>query len=636
MKKRTLLAESQVFLQINRAVPSRPCSDKKGGERHEFVHGPNQIEPHQVPKKIGRGLSTRMLPDRSGQIGCKSVGRVVIPPASRAEIRFLPTRGKESHGGMRRTRMSLLYNVLLAHRCTSTHQKLVLDALRHLRRDDAEKWRKFFLKHSSQLLTGANAPDETFKDYRNHVLHVREKCWGGAVDCVDTWYKHTVEALASGEWPKAAYSAGVMSHYFTDPLMPLHTAQTEEKSIVERACERSVFRSFDQLTAILERDLGGYPEVHVPNGHRWIAEMVKTGARTSHEYYDLLIDHYNIVKGRRNPAAGLDDEIRVRLAECLGYAIVGFARLLDHAIDESGVAPPKSGIAFAGLAAWFKIPAMRWARSRSNARDRRAVKAIYKEFHKTGKVIKALPEDERTVRRLHAEEVLKTTLETVDAIKPRPVGTKHGTGTYLRPMVAKAGKCSNPAGNESKPGTSAAEMAGAGSGNTSAKNGGKSPTETETRRLAKPVPRLAKFHLDPSSLLADAPSVGNRTAEKLASAGIRTVAELLSKKPEDVVTRLKLGHIKADTVREWQIQARLACRVPNLRALDVRVLVACGICEPEDLAKCEALELLDRVDLFISTSEGQRAIRGGGTQPDLDTVTGWIESARNARTLKAA
>ena len=100
--------------------------------------------------------------------------------------------------------------------------------------------------------------------------------------------------------------------------------------------------------------------------------------------------------------------------------------------------------------------------------------------------------------------------------------------------------------------------------------------------------------------------------------------------PEDVAAAAQTGTRQARTVREWQVQARLACRVPNLRSLDVKILVACGICEPEDLAQCEALDLLDRVDLFISTSEGQRAIRGG-SQPDLDVVTNWIESARHAR-----
>jgi predicted flap endonuclease-1-like 5' DNA nuclease len=532
--------------------------------------------------------------------------------------------------------MSLLQNVLFTHRCTSTHHKLILDALRHLSRDDAEMWRRMFLKHGETLLAGATAPDDQFKDFRNHVVHVREKCWGGAVESVETWYRHTVEALQNKQWTKAAFAAGVLSHYYSDPLMPLHTAQTEEAGIVHRACDRSVFRSYDALSAILERDLGGHPDVKVPTGPRWLAEMVKTGARLSHEHYDVVIDHYNIQKGSRNPVAGLDDELRVSLAECLGHAVIGTARILDRAIETAGVPAPKSGIGLAGLRAWFRIPAMRWKRGRAAARERRIVKTAFKEFRKSGKVTRALPDDEKTVRRLHAEDVLGTTLETLDSIKPRLVGTKHGTGTYLRPMNAGSARVVSlemrPNGAE---GTSdpAASSGQAQSGKTAA---GQNSAAGATARVSKPVPRLAKFHLDPSSALADAPSIGNRTAQKLEAIGIRTVTQLLTRSPEDVALRLKLGHIKPDAVKEWQIQAKLACRVPNLRALDVKILVACGICEPEDLAKCEALDLLDRVDLFVSTSEGQRAIRGGGHQPDLDVVTGWIESARHARTLKAA
>jgi predicted flap endonuclease-1-like 5' DNA nuclease len=529
--------------------------------------------------------------------------------------------------------MSLLQNVLFTHRCTTTHHKLILDALRHLRRDDAESWRRMFLKHADSLLAGSTAPDDQFKDYRNHVVHVREKCWGGAVESVETWYRHTVEALQSKQWNKAAFAAGALSHYYSDPLMPLHTAQTEEAGIVHRACDRSVFRSYDVLTAILERDLGGHPDVKVSTGPRWLAEMVKTGARLSHEHYDVVIDHYNIQKGSRNPAAGLDDELRVSLAECLGHAVIGTARILDRAIEAAGIPAPKCGIGIAGLRAWFRIPTLRWKRGRAAARERRIVKAAFTEFRKTGKVTRALPEDEKTVRRLHAEDVLGTTLETLDSIKPRLVGTKHGTGTYLRPMNAAAARVVSIEMRPNAEGTSESAAAQTDPGKVAA---GQNSGAAATARVSKPVPRLAKFHLDPSSALADAPSIGNRTAQKLEALGIRTVTQLLARSPEDVALRLKLGHIKPDAVREWQIQAQLACRVPNLRALDVKILVACGICEPEDLAKCEALDLLDRVDLFISTSEGQRAIRGGGHQPDLDVVTGWIESARHARTLKAA
>lgn len=533
--------------------------------------------------------------------------------------------------------MSSLQTLLFAHRCTSTHHKIVLDSLRHLRHDDAETWRRLFLKHADSLLTGASAPDATFKDFRNHVLHVREKCWGGAVDSVETWYKHTVTALKAKEWKKAAYAAGVLSHYYCDPLMPLHTARTEEAGIIHRACERSVFRSYNHLAAILERDLGGYPDVKTPRGPRWLCEMVKTGARQAHDHYDVLVDHYNLAKGRWKAAAGLDDEIRVSLAECLGQAVVGFARVLDHALADSAATPRKVWLAFDVLAARVRIPAMRWSRWRANRRDTRLVKAIYKEFRKTGKVIKALPADEQAVRRLHAEEVLGTTIDTLDAIKPRPVGSKHGTGTYLRPMVAAATRSGT---FSRKPAEGADQRALEGEaarrpGDKADGTAGRNPPDVRAARPGKPVPRLAKFHLDPSSSLADAPSIAHRTAEKLAAVGVRSVGDLLAKNPEDVASRLKLGHVKPETVREWQVQARLACRVPNLRGLDVKILVACGICEPEDLARCEALDLLDRVDLFIATSEGQRAIRGG-SQPDLDVVTNWIESARHARALKAA
>jgi hypothetical protein len=532
--------------------------------------------------------------------------------------------------------MSLLQNVLYSHRCTGTHHKLILDALGHLRRDDAESWRRMFLKHGELLLAGATAPDDKFKDFRNHVCHVREKCWGGAVESVETWYKNTVDALANKQWSKAAFAAGALSHYYADPLMPLHTAQTEEAGIVHRACDRSVFRSYDQLTAILERDLGGYPDIKMPTGPRWLPEMVKSGARLSHEHYEVVIDHYNINKGWRNPAAGLDDELRVSLAECLGHSVVGIARILDRAIESAGVPAPKSRIALAGLRKWFGIPSLRWKRGRVAARERKIVKGVFKEFRKSGKVTRALPEDEKTVRKLHAEDVLGTTLETLDAIKPRLVGTKHGTGTYLRPLSGSSVpvvsvEMRQPSSEAvTVPISSGKQAEATGRNKSVVSEGGAAP------RVSKPVPRLAKFHLDPSSPLSDSPSVGNRTAEKLAAIGIRTVAQLLARSPEEIALRLKLGHIKPDAVHEWQIQARLACRVPNLRMLDVKILVACGICEPEDLAKCEALDLLDRVDLFISTSEGQRAIRGGGHQPDLDVVIGWIESARHARALKAA
>ena len=70
--------------------------------------------------------------------------------------------------------MSLLYTIVFASRCTSNHHRLAVDALRHLKSPDAEAWRTLLLHNHNEYLKGAKAPDEVFKDFKNHVLHVRD------------------------------------------------------------------------------------------------------------------------------------------------------------------------------------------------------------------------------------------------------------------------------------------------------------------------------------------------------------------------------------------------------------------------------------------------------------------------------
>ena len=77
--------------------------------------------------------------------------------------------------------MSLLYAVVFASRCRSNHHRLAVDALRHLQSPDASDWQDLLLHYHEDYLTGAKAPDEEFKDFKNHVLHVRDNNWGGAV-----------------------------------------------------------------------------------------------------------------------------------------------------------------------------------------------------------------------------------------------------------------------------------------------------------------------------------------------------------------------------------------------------------------------------------------------------------------------
>src|SRR5437868_4582119 len=127
--------------------------------------------------------------------------------------------------------MSVCFDVLFAWKCSSTHHKLAMDALRHLRRVDAEDWTNLFLRFIEFYLDGSKAPDNRFKGFRNHVLHVREGFWGGAVAAAESWYGRTVEALRRQQWPDAVYAAGVLSHYYTDPIQPFHTGQSDAEAI---------------------------------------------------------------------------------------------------------------------------------------------------------------------------------------------------------------------------------------------------------------------------------------------------------------------------------------------------------------------------------------------------------------------
>ncbi len=83
-------------------------------------------------------------------------------------------------------------------------------------RGDAEPWRRVFLKYADVYMTGSKAPDDEFKDFKNHVLHVRDNYWGGAPEKAVNWYGHLVEALRENDFERAVYAAGVLS--ITTPI----------------------------------------------------------------------------------------------------------------------------------------------------------------------------------------------------------------------------------------------------------------------------------------------------------------------------------------------------------------------------------------------------------------------------------
>lgn len=170
----------------------------------------------------------------------------------------------------------------------------------------------------------------------------------------------------------------------------------------------------------------------------------------------------------------------------------------------------------------------------------------------------------------------------------------------------------------------------------------RSPRTTETESTTPTTPTAArtddnepKFYLARSSPVVDAPSIGPKTAGRFEKIGVVTVDDLLNVDPDEAAAKIAKRHISADVIRQWQAQASLVCRVPEIRGHDAQILVACGIDEPEALAGSEPKALLADVLPFCRSSAGKRIIRSGKA-PDLAEVTAWISWSQHSRSLRAA
>lgn len=308
--------------------------------------------------------------------------------------------------------MSIAYKLIYAAHSVGTHHKLALDALSYLQDKEHKRWRNLFLQHVEKYLAGSKAPDTVFKDFKNHVLHVNDGFWGGAPEKAYEWYCHFVTALKEKRWEDAVYCAGVLSHYYTDPLQPLHTAQSQKENNIHRAFEWSISKCYDQLQKAGQSEAENIV-IDVPDRFDWIEQMICRGAIYANSYYDFLVSSYDFAKGAKRPKAGLDAKSKQILADLIVYTSKSFAHVLDRAFEDAAVVPPDEDVFPKVLEALSKLPT-RWLKKRmANWREARRVIRMYVEYKRKGYVEEFLPEDDRIVRDLFFEEV----------VKPAPTGS---------------------------------------------------------------------------------------------------------------------------------------------------------------------------------------------------------------------
>lgn len=597
--------------------------------------------------------------------------------------------------------MSLLYRIVYAAHANGTHHKLALDALPLLRDRAADRWRNLFLKHAPKFLEGSKAPDKTFKDFRNHVLHVRDNYWGGAPEKAAEWYGKLIAELRAEQWEQAVYTAGVLSHYYTDPIHPFHTGQTEAENVIHRACEWSINRSYDDLAALGRQRAGAKPvDVVVPEGAGWLQEMVCNGAERSNKQYERLIGHYDFHRGSADPRAGLDTVAKRLVGDLIVYAATGFARILDKAFAESAATPPDVSLTAETFVATLQIPA-KWVQKKlADAADRAAVLAMYDELQTTGRVEATLPEDDRIVRDLHAVEVeaprqqelaaqrarrlassataataaaaavVPSPAETsspasaADAVTPTPTPETQSPSPASRDTAAasKARAASQPtsatapasadaptpnAASAGAPSSLVARMAHLGptpdapasalNAATSAPNGDArpQPTSAGTSTTGTDGPTdaaQARYYLKPTDDVAAGPSIGPKTAERLARVDIYSVADLVAADADKLAKKLKAIGIRPNTFVLWQQQAQLVMEVPGLRGTHAQLLTGAGYTTADTIVAANDDDICAAVLEYASSADGQRVLPQG-EPPARDKIMGWVRAAaanRNA------
>lgn len=545
--------------------------------------------------------------------------------------------------------MSAYLALVLNNVCRSNHHRIAIMALEQIKAHENERWRDLFLKYHATLLEGSKAPDEEFKDFKNHVCHPKDNFWGGAPKAASEWYRRTVRALAEQDWERAVWNAGVMSHYLADPCQPFHTGQSEAEGVIHRAMEWSFSKAFPEIKLIIEQQVR-WPDVKVPVGEDWIEQMVRDAATNSHKYYNTMIDHYSLDAARKKPEAGLDQELKDIAARQIAYATVMVARVVDRAIAESKAQAPKVSLALSTLIVGIKKPLHVVLKKLDHQEDRKLVEAQYAEFRRSGKVRHTLGEDDKTVRALHAEEVTEQHISSVDAEWPREHGQEHGTGA--EPRVHKKIKkkvqdgeteartaaeefYDRPSPKAEKAAAKATAKAEAKARAETKKAEANAPPKAESKQAAKaeakpakadPAPVAARVRLTRDASVVDAPSIGPKTAGRLNLVGIKTVGDLLEVSPDDAAARIKQGHINARLIKDWQAQALLACTVPDLSGAAAQMLVGAGVSSLDDLASADPDFLVDAISLFANSPEGERALRNAAP-PERDRVKRWIESA---------
>jgi hypothetical protein len=184
----------------------------------------------------------------------------------------------------------------------TTHMFMVSEAMNGISNDS---WAEAYEYYAPEVLSGSTTPDQAWQDWDNH-LYYPETGEHDAPEAAQKWFEFAKNNFTSGNWEDGFFAVGVMTHYFSDPCIPVHT---DEKWPGHVGYERDINVNLGNL----EIEQPG--EYEISN----VSQLVVDCATFSHQYYDTIRDAYD-----DNESRALDNpEIKSLTEECLSMAING-------------------------------------------------------------------------------------------------------------------------------------------------------------------------------------------------------------------------------------------------------------------------------------------------------------------------
>lgn len=501
-----------------------------------------------------------------------------------------------------------LLTILRAAHCRSTHHHFAIDALPMISTEPGRRLAGHLMRHHHRYLAGAKDPDTRFRDFQNHVIHVDDGYWGGAPRVAHQWYDRLQKYLRQDRWSDAAHAAGVLSHYFTDPIQPLHTGQTIQEKVLHRPIEWSITKSYASLFLQWKNDPTRIV-FQLSDGPGWLGDAILQSAHVAHQHYDTIIDHYDLKAGRLDPPSGLDTASRGCLSQLIGLCVTGWARVLERAANDAEQARdcllPEQGTSLATVLAGIRVPKQVWLRRIEHKAEQRKVIGLIDEFEQTGIVSEFLPSEVRIlekVRKVYDREREFNKMLLLQASKP--------TIRILEDSVAEPEKTTVSVASATQMQSMVEPIAVAPLAQT----------------IAFESANELKVRLHIADALVDAPSIGPKTASRFAAIGIRTVGDFLAESPEAMAERLATRWITRATLHSWRCQTILMCQLPEMLARETQMLVGAGYPTADKIAKTNADTILAEILQYAQTYTGLRQLRGA-LPPTLERVEEWVDEA---------